>query len=113
MTTDKNNSIIKISSDELVQHKNKFKSIAIYNEEIYESEVVELINKANTGFGTLVLKAEATADKKGLILSPDWINGNARADVVYTWKALAPDGYTDLTEIENIKIEDDKLTILD
>lgn len=113
MTTDKNNSIIKISSDELVQYKNKFKSIAICNEETYESEAVELVNKDNEGFGTLVLKAEATEDKKGLVLSPDWINGNARADVVYTWKALAPDGYTDLTKIENIKIEDDKLTILD
>ena len=109
MITDKNNSIIKISSDELVQYKNKIKSIAIYNEEIYESEIVELINEDNAGFGTLVLKAEATADKKGLILSPDWINGNARADVAYTWQALAPDGYTDLikNEDENISLDNE------
>ena len=117
MTTDKNNSIIKISSDELVQHKNKFKSIAIYNGEIYESEVVELINEANANFGTLVLEAEATGDKKGLILSPDWKNGNAPTGVTYTWKALAADGYTDLIENEDINIsldnEQNTLTILD
>ena len=117
MTTEKNNSIININSKELVQYKNKFKSIAIYNEEIYESEVVELINEANAGFGTLVLKAEATEDKKELVLSLDWINGNAPTDVVYTWKALAPDGYTDLIKNENANIsldnEQNKLTIID
>ena len=117
MTTEKNNSIINISSNELVQHKNKFKSIAIYNEEIYESEVVELINENNEKFGTLVLTADTTTDKKGLIISPKWTGTEQqRTDVAYTWKALAPDGYTDLTnnkDIISIDTVNNTLTILD
>ena len=34
-----------------IQGKNKFKSVAIYNEEIYESEVVELTNETYKTYG--------------------------------------------------------------
>ena len=107
MTTDKNNSIIKISSDELVQYKNKFKTIAIFNEQKYESEIIELTNESNKDLGALRLLATITEDKKGLILEPNW-TGSAPSDVKYVWKALAPDGHTDLSkDNENIKISED------
>lgn len=112
MTGKQNNSIIEINSNELVNHINKFKSIAIYQGEQYEAAPVELINDMYNGQSLIIESTTIQGDATGLLIRP--IMTKAPAGTRYDWKVIGADGFTDLLMSEdqdNFEISDSGLKI--
>ena len=111
MTGKQNNSIVKIKPNELVQHKNKFKSIAIYKEEQYES-TVELINE-NYKEQALTLSTSPDGNDANKLYVTAKLAKDPKGVVSYEWKVLGVDGITNLIDEKNVNfsVDNDELTI--
>ena len=110
MTGKQNNSIIEIKPNELVQYKNKFKSIAIYKEEQYES-TVELINENYKEQVLTLTTSSDDGDANKLHITAS-LAKNPKSTVSYKWKVFGVDGITDLVNTSNFEESDNKLTII-
>lgn len=113
MSESLNNKTITINSNKLVQHKTKFKSIAVYNDEDYESNTVELINETYEGTSLSLKQESDPEDTNKLYITPNW-SGTAPGDLSYIWKIIAADGYSEIESTDsNITFDEEntKLTI--
>lgn len=114
MSESLNNKTITINSNKLVQHKTKFKSIAVYNDEDYESNIVELINETYEGTSLSLKQESDPEDTNKLYITPDW-SGTAPEGLGYIWKIIAADGYSEIGNMDsNITFneENTQLTII-
>lgn len=114
MSESLNNKTITINPNKLVQYKTKFKSIAVYNDEDYESNIVELINETYEGTSLSLKQESDPEDTNKLYITPDW-SGTAPEGLSYIWKIIAADGYSEIGNTDsNITFDEEntKLTII-
>ena len=111
MTGKQNNSIVEIKPNELVQHKNKFKSIAIYKEEQYES-TVELVNE-NYKEQALTLSTSSDGNDTNKLYVTAELAKDPKSVVSYEWKVVGVDGITNLIDEKdaNFSVDNNELTI--